>query len=472
MSPRSPTEAGNPWRMLAIVSGAGFMVALDATAMVAAFPALRAHFGSVSSEALAWILNAYTLLYAALLVPAGAWADRVGRKRAFLIGLGGFTLSSMACALSPSAVTLIAARSLQAAGAAALSPAAMALVLESTPKGKRSAVVGVWGAIIALAAAVGPGLGSWLIDLFSWRTIFWINVPIGLVVAWRSTRVSADTVAAANRARPDWLGSVLLAAGFGALVAGSAGGVHGGPVLFVAGLGLLAVCIAWSWHRPNATLDLSLFRDRNYRLANAATLIFGTAFGMMFLAFFVFMTGIWHFSQTRAGVIAMVGPLMVIPFAILSGRIAGRHGHRWLLVTGGLLYAAAMAWYALRLTATPDYARIWLPGQLVSGAAIGLVIPSLAAAAVNGLPLPSLAVGNAFNTAVRQLGSVFGVAIAVSLIGGAHLVIESFRQVYLILASAGVATAIVSMRIDTRTHNVPAATRRTIAAAAEPELVH
>jgi MFS family permease len=338
--------------------------------------------------------------------------------------------------------------------------------------GKRSAIVGVWGAIIALAAAVGPGLGSWLIDLFSWRAIFWINVPIGLVVAWRSAHLSTAAVAPENRAHPDWFGSALLAAGFGALVAGSAGG-HGVPILVAAGLVLLAVCIAWSRYRPNATLDLSLFRDRNYRLANTATLIFGTAFGMMFLTFFVFMTGIWHFSQTRAGIIAMVGPLMVIPFAVLSGRIAGRHGHRWLIVTGGFLFAAAQAWYALRLTATPDYARIWLPGQLVSGAGIGLVLPSLAAAAVIGLPAARLAVGNAFNTAVRQLGSVFGVAIAVSLIGGAHLAIESFRLVYLILASAGVATAIVSMRIDTRMHAIPAVTRRaTAATTTQPELVY
>jgi EmrB/QacA subfamily drug resistance transporter len=452
MRPRVLNEAGNMWRVLAIVSGAAFMVSLDATAVVAAFPALRLHFGSVSSEALGWILNAYTLLYAALLVPAGAWADRVGRKRAFLIGLGVFTLSSLACALSPNVATLIAARAIQAAGAAALTPAALALVLESVPMGKRSAVVGVWGAVIALAAAVGPGLGSWLIDLFSWRSIFWINVPIGLVVAWRSARITQRPDAKENRARPDWFGSALLAAGFGALVAGSAGGASG-PVLIAVGFILLAGCIAWSRRRSNATLDLSLFGNRNYRLANTATLIFGTAFGMMFLTFFVFMTGIWHFSQTRAGLIAMVGPLMVIPFAILSGRIAGRHGHRWLIVTGGLLFAAAQTWYAVRLTPTPDYLRIWLPGQLMSGAAIGLVLPSLSAAAVTGLPAARLAVGNAFNTAVRQLGSVFGVAIAVSLIGGAHLAIESFRSVYLLLAAAGVITAVVSTRIDTLSWN-------------------
>ena len=142
MRPRVLSEAGNMWRVLAIVSGAGFMVSLDATAVVAAFPVLRTHFGSVSSEALGWILNAYTLLYAALLVPAGAWADRVGRKRAFLIGLGVFTVSSLACALAPSVTTLVAARAIQAVGAAALSPAALALVLESVPLEKRSAIVG------------------------------------------------------------------------------------------------------------------------------------------------------------------------------------------------------------------------------------------------------------------------------------------------------------------------------------------
>jgi EmrB/QacA subfamily drug resistance transporter len=442
--------------VLAIVSGAGFMVSLDATAVVAAFPALREHFDAVSSQLLGWILNAYTLLYAALLVPAGAWADRVGRKRAFLIGLGGFTLSSLACAVAPGLTTLIIARAVQAMGAAALTPAALALVLESAPMGKRSTVVGVWGAIIALAAAVGPGLGSWLIDAFSWRAIFWINLPLGLVVAWKSMQLSAGGVAGANRARPDWLGSALLATGFGALVAGSTDHARSGPAIVATGFVLLAICIAWSWHRPNATLDLSLFRNRNYRFANAATLIFGMAFGQMFLAFFVFMTGVWHFSQTRAGVIAMVGPVVVIPFAILSGRIASRHGHRGLLVTGGLLYAASQTWYAVSVTAIPDYVRLWLPGQLVSGAAIGLVVPSLAAAAVTDLPAASLAVGNAFNAAVRQLGSVFGVAIALSFIGGAQLTIGSFRSVYLLLAATGVITAGLSLRIDTRPRKSPA----------------
>lgn len=453
---KSPSPVGRGLLVFAILSGAGFMVSLDATAVVAAFPALRSYFGTISPGALSWVVNAYTLLFAALLIPAGRWADRSGRRRAFLTGLALFTVSSLACAVAPGVVALILARALQAVGAAMLTPAALALVIEVTPVEKRAATIGLWGAVLALAAAVGPGLGSWLIDAFSWRAIFWINVPIGLAVGWAAWRFTPTSHAAAGAASPDWIGSGLIAGGIGLIVAGGVeleqpgGASRGVFALIVLGLALLVACVAWSWRRPAGTLDLTLFRNRNYTWGNAATLVFGTAFGLMFLTFFLFMTGVWRYSQTRAGLAAMVGPLMVIPFAVLSGRIATRHGHRGLLVTGGLLYAAAQVWYAWRLAPNPAYAAVWLPGQLVTGAAIGLVLPSLAAAAVSGLPPTALAVGNAMNTAVRQLGSVIGVAIGVGLIGRSGVTLESFRTVYVVLAAGGLLTALLVLKIDTR----------------------
>ena len=175
------------WRTFRIASAAGFLVLLDTTAVVATYAPLRAHFSAVSLADLSWTLNAYTVLFAALLVPAGRLADLMGRNRVFLHGLAVFSLASALCACAPGIGTLIAARALQAVGAALLTPASLALVLGAFPRERRAAAVGLFSAVGALAAAVGPTFGSWVIEMTSWRWIFLINVPLGLLL-WLMAR--------------------------------------------------------------------------------------------------------------------------------------------------------------------------------------------------------------------------------------------------------------------------------------------
>ena len=174
MNPRQSFSqpAASPWRTFWIASAAGFLVLLDTTAVVAAYAPLRAHFSGVSVASLSWTLNAYTVLFAALLVPAGRLADLLGRKRLFLQGLAVFSAASALCALAPRIELLIAARALQAVGAALLAPASLALVLNAFPREKRASTVGLFSAVGALAAAVGPAFGSWVIEATSWRS-FW-----------------------------------------------------------------------------------------------------------------------------------------------------------------------------------------------------------------------------------------------------------------------------------------------------------
>jgi MFS family permease len=249
---------------------------------------------------------------------------------------------------------------------------------------------------------------------------------------------------------------VLLIAGAGGLALGvvrseALGWASSGVVLAIAGgLAALGAFIAWARRVPSPAIDLSLFRDRTYRYINAATLSFGIAFAMMFFQNFLFTTGIWHYSVARAGLAASPGPLLVIPASIVSGRLAARTGHKPLLVIGSLVFALGGVWFALVPGVEPDYLRTWLPGMLFTGTGVGMVMPSLSAAAVAHLPPAQFGVGSAVNQAVRQIGAVLGVALTVALVGHAALQRSDFRTLCACQIALAVVTAILCAPVDTR----------------------
>jgi EmrB/QacA subfamily drug resistance transporter len=465
MSPNHSTlddAAARAWRTFRIASAAVFLVLLDTTAVVAAYAPLRAHFSAVSAADLSWTLNAYTVLYAALLVPAGRLADLKGRKRVFLQGLALFSFASALCAWAPGIGTLIAARALQAVGAALLTPASLALVLGAFPREKRAAAVGLFSAVGALAAAVGPAFGSWVIELTSWRWVFLINLPLGLL-AWVLARQHLqESTSPETGARPDWPGIALLTLGAAAvawgIVRSEAAGWMPPVAALAAGMLLLLAFGLWARGRPGAALDLTLFEDRSFLFVNLATAVFGIAFTAMFLSAFLFLMGIWGYSQGLAGWAVTPGPLVVIPVAILSGRVAGRIGHRPLLLVGGVLYAVAQAWMSLSIGKTPDYLATWLPGQLLGGTAIGLVLPALSGAAVAKLGPTRFGVGGGVNNAMRQFGGAAGAALAVALVGRAGASLQQFQHLYGVLSGLGLMTALLCLPVQTRMTAVAAAT--------------
>ncbi len=471
-NPSTPDDAAaRAWRTFRIASAAVFLVLLDTTAVVAAYAPLRAHFSAVSAADLSWTLNAYTVLYAALLVPAGRLADLKGRKSVFLQGLALFSFASALCAWAPGIGTLIAARALQAVGAALLTPASLALVLGAFPREKRAAAVGLFSAVGALAAAVGPAFGSWVIELTSWRWVFLINVPLGLL-AWVLARQHLqESTSPETGARPDWPGIALLTLGAAAvawgIVRSEAAGWMPPVAALAAGMLLLLAFGLWARGRPGAALDLTLFEDRSFLFVNLATAVFGIAFTAMFLSAFLFLMGIWGYSQGLAGWAVTPGPLVVIPVAILSGRVAGRIGHRPLLLVGGVLYAVAQAWLSLSIGKTPDYLAAWLPGQLLGGTAIGLVLPALSGAAVAKLGPTRFGVGGGVNNAVRQFGGAAGAALAVALVGRAGASLQQFQHLYGVLSGLGLMTALLCLPVQTRMTAV-AATKPTPAAPASP----
>jgi EmrB/QacA subfamily drug resistance transporter len=445
-----------PWPTFWIASSAVFLVSLDGTMLFAAFDALRHSFAGSSAAELSWVLNAYTVVYAAMLIPAGGLADAHGRRRVFRIGVALFITASAACGLAPTAGWLIAARVLQALGAALLTPASLSLVLAAFPPERRAFVVSVWGAVGGLAAAVGPSLGSWVTAHAGWPWAFFLNVPVGVWALWRSGSRLQESVRPVQRRRVDAVGLVLLMVAVGALALAI---VESGPdgwgparVAAVVGLALVAALgfVAWARVHPAPLVDLTLFRHRTYRFANAATLSFGTAFAMMFLGFFFFMTGVWHYTLPQAGLAVTPGPLLVMPVAVVTGRLAARFGHRPFLVGGSVLYACSSLWFFAVPGSQPDYLYDWLPGLLMSGVAVGLVLPSLAGAAVSRLPAEHYAVGAAVNQATRQIGSVLGVAITVGLLGHAGLARADFDALYILHAALAITTALLCLPVRTR----------------------
>jgi EmrB/QacA subfamily drug resistance transporter len=398
-----------------------FMGGLDLFIVNVAFPDLARDFAGTDLSTLSWVLNAYTIVFAALLVPAGRWADAFGRKRIFLSGLALFVAASAACAAAPSIGALIAFRVVQAAGAALLLPASLALLLPEFPPEKRSIAVAIWAASSAVAAAAGPPIGGLLVEL-SWHWVFLVNVPVGLVALVLGARVLREAHDPSTL-RPDELGAGLLAVGVGALVAGIVQGPEwgwtDGRVLaaFGAAALLLTIVAVRCVRHPSPVVEPALLQVRAFRVAVGAATVFFAGFGAMLLTSVLALTGPWHESVLTAGLMLAPGPATAAVFSVPGARLAQRIGMSAVGVLGTGLFVAAGIWWLTQLSTELDYAGAFLPGMLVGGAGVGLVIPTLTAAAAAALPPARFATGTAVVTMARQLGLAIGVAVLVALLG-------------------------------------------------------
>ncbi|MGO4257822.1 DHA2 family efflux MFS transporter permease subunit [Marmoricola sp. RAF53] len=452
---RPARPAANPWAVLGIASLAAFMVFLDTQVLFVAFEDLRADFPDVSFATMSWTLSAYTIALAAALVPAGRLADRFGRRRTFLVGLVAFTLASALCAAATSPALLVAFRVLQALGAAALVPASLAIVLSVFPSEKVPAAVAIWGAIAALAAAVGPTAGGLLVDTWGWRSVFLINLPVGAAAFLLALRRVPESREATQTRFPDPLGIGLLAAALSLLALGIVQGNdwEWGSArtlgVLAGGLVVLAVFVVRSLGHPHPALDLSLFGGRSFRWANIATAAFTIGFTAMFFAQVLFLTQVWGYGIVKTGLVMAPGPLVVMVLAPSLGRLAGRVGQRALLVPGGLVYAASGLWMLAVMTTEPNWVGHLLPGALIGGLGVSLVIPHLTSAAVQGLPTDQFGAGSAVNQAIRQFGATFGVALTVALLGTVTpaTALDHFHRVWWMLVICGVLTSLAALAL-------------------------
>jgi EmrB/QacA subfamily drug resistance transporter len=452
------------WVLVAL-SLAVFMSSLDLFIVNLAFPYIGREYPGTSLGTLSWVLNGYTIVFAAVLVPAGRWADRVGRRRIFVAGLVAFCLGSLLCGLAPGVDELIAARVIQAVGAGLMVPASLSLVLASVPPAIRGQAIGTWSAVAAMGAALGPVVGGSLVQV-SWRWVFWINLPVGLAAVLLAVRVvpesrderalpAGGTSPRGPSARPDLAGAGLLALAVGmlALALVKAPGWGWGSASFIglllASLACGAAVVVRSRRHHAPVIELGLLRSRTFSGAFGASILYYAGFGAFVLNSVEFLTDVWHYSAVQAGLAIAPGPLMVFPFArFVAPRLAARlNGPGRVTVIGCALNVAGQLYWLTQIQAQSAYLTHLLPAQLIGGAGVGLTIPSLIGAGSASLSPAHFGTGSGILNMARQIGTVLGVAGLIALLSPAARgdLLDSYRHgvvlIMAFMAAAGIAAA-------------------------------
>jgi EmrB/QacA subfamily drug resistance transporter len=410
---------GNPWAVLIVVSLGFFMTLLDLTIVNIAIPnmILRLH---ASLDDVLWVINAYALVLAVLLITAGRLGDLLGQRTMFFAGITLFTGASVACGLAPTAGWLMAFRAVQGVGAAALMPQTLALLTMVFPPERRGAAFGIWGAVAGVATVAGPTLGGLLVTAFDWRYIFFINLPIGVIVL-ALTMVLIPDLRTGRKHSFDVAGTVLAS---GALLAICYALVEGQkynwstirgfisiPLLFAVGFGLLGMFIWVQSRRQDGEplVPFSLFKDRNYALMNIVAGCIAIGMLGIFLPLSIYLQDVLGFSALKAGLTLAPASIVAMFVAPLAGRLTDRIGGKFILMTGLVLFAGGMA--AIVITAQTTSAwQDFLAPQIVAGVGIGCTFAPLTTVALRNItPMMAGAASGVFNT-TRQVGTVIGTA--------------------------------------------------------------
>jgi len=414
----------------AISSIALFMAALDNLVVTTALPVIRESFQANLAE-LEWIVNAYTLTFAVLLLTGAALGDRFGRKRMFVIGLAIFTGGSVIAALSNSVEVLIAARAIQGIGGAIITPLSLTILSAAVPPERRAVALGAWGAVAGLAIAIGPLVGGAIAEGLAWQWIFWLNVPIGLIAIPLSLAFLTETFGPKQRLDLPGLG-IITAALFSlvyGLVRGNELGWGSTEIVVALTLGVVGILafVGWELRSAEPMLPMRLFRSRTFSAANAASLFmyFGM-FGSIFLLaqFFQIVQG---YSPFQAGLRTLPWTLMPIFVAPTAGLLSTRTGTRPLVVAGLAFQAIALAWLSFVTTPTVDY-PVLVPAFVLAGIGMGLFFAPIANVVLSAVRPEEEGKASGANNAIREIGGVFGVAVLASVFSanGSYLSGEAF----------------------------------------------
>jgi EmrB/QacA subfamily drug resistance transporter len=416
-----------------------------------------------SVTSLQWTVSTYSLVMACLLVLSGSMADRFGRKRIFQLGLSLFCLSSLLCALAPSVGWLIAFRGLQAVGGSMLNPVALSIVVGVfTDRRERARAIGVWGSAIGITIAAGPVLGGLLVSGIDWRSVFWVNAPIGIAAIALTHRFVPESKAARTRAF-DPPGQALIIVLFASIIAATIEGPrHGWANPWIAGLLALAVLALTAIliiepRRSEPLIDLRFFRSPPFSGANTISLVMSAGLGGYLFLSTLYLQNLRDFSPLHAG-------LMIIPLAAgqavaanLSGRLLASRGARLPLTLGGALLAIG-GFLLVPLTAHTDSAYL-LAAYAIFGLGVGMISPSITNTAVSGLPPDQVGVAGALAASARQFGASIGVAVTGSIVAGTgRTFIDSSHAAWVLLGSCGL-TALALGLISTSSWAKAAATR-------------
>jgi EmrB/QacA subfamily drug resistance transporter len=407
--------------VLVICSMSLLIVGLDVTIVNVALPAIH-HSLRSSLQGLQWTIDAYTLVIATLLMLAGSTADRIGRKRVFLIGLAVFSVGSLLCALAPSLGFLIAARVIQAIGGSMLNPVAMSIIRNvfDDPR-ERAQAIGVWGAMIGISMALGPVVGGGLVDSVGWRAVFLVNVPVG-VAAMVLTLIFVPESRAPKPRRIDPFGQVLVIVALAsltyAIIEGPARGWGSAEIIGLFALSFLAFAalVPFELHRPEPLIELRFFRSAPFSGASAIAICMFAAFGGFLFLSTLYLQDARGLSPFHAGLYMLPMALMMLIFAPLSGRLVASHGSRpSLLMAGAALIVSTVM---LTRVAPHTSAAYVLGAYALFGVGFGLVNPPITNTAVSGMPPDQAGVAAAIASTSRQVGATLGVAIAGAVAGG------------------------------------------------------
>jgi EmrB/QacA subfamily drug resistance transporter len=443
-----------------VTSFAVFMVSLDNLVVTTALTVIKHDLGA-SLQGLEWTVNAYTLTFAVLLLTGAALGDRFGRKRMFLAGLAVFTLGSAAAALAPSIGLLIAARALQGVGGAIVTPLTLTILSGAVSPARRGLALGIWGGVCGLAVAIGPVVGGAVVEGISWQWIFWLNVPIGLVLLPIALLRLTESKGS-NRAL-DLPGLGLASSGLLGIVWGLVrGNEHGwtslgvaGPI--AAGVVLLGAFVLWELRAREPMVPMRFFRSRAFSAANVTSLLmsFGM-FGAIFLLaqFFQVVQG---YSPLQAGLRTLPWTAMPIFVAPIAGILSDRIDARPLLVAGMALMAAGLGWIAVVTTPTVAYGRL-IPAFVLAGVGMSLYFAPVANLVLSTVRRKEEGKASGVNNTVREVGGVFGVAVLASVlsaVGGyasAQLFVDGMTAALWVgtaaVALAGVAAVMIPPRED------------------------
>ena len=428
-------------RTLFITSLVGFMVAMEITIISIARNEIAAAFPQADPATLSWVITAYNIGVASLLLPAGWMADRYGRKKVFLWGLAAFIIGSLLSGIATTPSLLIAARGIQSIGGAAQYPAGLALLLSAFPIERRMRAIGVWGAVSGLAAALAPSLGALLIEGFGWGAVFLINVPVALLALVAGRKWLRESTGAEVSEKVDLFSVPLASLGIGVLLLGLVQGGSWGwtsPLTlsaFVAGVLMLVTFFRRSLVHPEPLFDLGLFRIRSFAIANLGSVFFLVAFFSWIIVLPEFIQETWGWSVLQSGFAIAPGPVVSTILSVTNGRLADRIGSQRILVVGGCLGVVGLLLHIAYTGEEPNFFLGLLVPNLMMGAAAGCSFAMLVGASMSEIAPARFGMAGAGRTTVFQLSIAIGAGLAITLVGDpqdSSSALDAMRRVWLV----------------------------------------
>ena len=429
------------WYALFLTSFGQFFVIFDSTVLNVAFPTIERDFPSVARTTLAWALTSYSIGTASLLLLAGRIADLFGRKKVFLLGISLFAVGSMGAGLAPGVGILILARCIQSIGGALMIPTSIALALPEFPAERRNLAIGVWGSIAALAGGLGPPLGAAVIEFAGWRWIFFINVPVVVIVVVLGRKILRESKGQSTGVRLDMVSVPLGTIGLALLTLGvlqghkwgwSSASIVGcfiGAIIFLSYVGFRSA------RHPEPLIDLSLFSHRQFTTASISTFALNLPVAGFWFSAPLFMQTVWKWSVLKSGCAIMPTPVIIFLTATISGRYSDQGWMKRIISSGIFLCGAGVLGLFIFLDGQASYFTHYFPFALIYGVGLGLSWSTLTGAALIGIDHEKFGVANGTNLTFRQMGGAMGVAMVIAVSGSAGIQgsAAAFHRVWLAL---------------------------------------